>query len=40
MPRDPPKLAQSIIDIATAQGETNSKDEKDPAAVALGRKGG
>jgi hypothetical protein len=40
-PRDPNQLAKSIIDIAT--GEKPEHDPgagKDPAAVALGRKGG
>jgi hypothetical protein len=39
-PRDP-KLAKSIIDIATGQTPDRDPDEgKDPAALALGRKGG
>ena len=38
MPRDPSKLAKRIIDIAT--GEPGPEDTRDPAAVALGRKGG
>jgi hypothetical protein len=43
-PRDPNQLAKRIIDIAT--GETPDRDPtpeeegKDPAAVALGKKGG
>jgi hypothetical protein len=43
-PRDPNQLAKRIIDIAT--GETPDRDPtpeeqgKDPAAAALGRKGG
>jgi hypothetical protein len=40
-PRDPNQLAKLITDIAT--GETRdikTDDGKDPAAVALGRKGG
>jgi len=43
-PRDPNQLARRIIDIAT--GETPDRDPtpeeegKDPAAVALGKKGG
>lgn len=43
-PRDPNQLAKSIIDIAT--GETPDRppapeeEGKDPAAAALGRKGG
>lgn len=43
MPRDPSKLAKAIIDMATGQGPPEPKppnEEKDPAAVALGRKGG
>ena len=40
-PRDPNQLAKSIIDIATGQtGEHDPDAGKDPAAVALGRKGG
>jgi len=40
-PRDPNQLGKLIVDIAT--GETTEPDAyagKDPAAVALGRKGG
>jgi hypothetical protein len=43
-PRDPNQLAKAIIDIAT--GETPDRDPtpeeegKDPAAVAMGKKGG
>lgn len=38
-PRDPNKLAKSIVELAT--GEAPDPDAgKDPAAVALGRKGG
>jgi hypothetical protein len=40
-PRDPNQLGKLIVDIAT--GEVNdapTDDGKDPAAVALGRKGG
>lgn len=42
MPRDPSKLARKIIDIATGQAaaEKDPDEGKDPAAVALGRKGG
>ncbi len=40
MPGDPSKLAKSIIDIATGEAKPEPKDERDPAAVALGRKGG
>ena len=43
-PRDPNQLAKSIIDIATGQkpdrDPTPEEQGKDPAAVALGRKGG
>jgi hypothetical protein len=43
-PRDPNQLAKSIIDIATGQkpnrDPTPEERGKDPAAVALGRKGG
>ena len=40
-PRDPNQLAKLIVDIATGEVEDPSPDEgKDPAAVALGRKGG
>jgi len=40
-PRDPNQLAKLIADIATgSQTETQADDGKDPAAVALGRKGG
>ena len=41
-PRDANQLAKSIVDIATgeAEEETPIDDGKDPAAVALGHKGG
>jgi hypothetical protein len=42
-PRDPNQLAKLVVDLATDQGEEPKEDErarKDPAAVALGRKGG
>jgi hypothetical protein len=40
-PRDPNQLGKLIVDIATGKIEDNSDDSgKDPAAVALGRKGG
>ncbi|MEW8614451.1 MAG: hypothetical protein AB2610_14960 [Candidatus Thiodiazotropha sp.] len=48
-PRDANQLAKSIVDIATGEAEDESKksaeeiaeeEGKDPAAVALGRKGG
>lgn len=42
MPRDPSKLGKAIIDMATGQAppEPDPDEGKDPAAVALGRKGG
>jgi hypothetical protein len=40
MPRDPSKLAKRIIDLATGTAEPEPEDKRDPAAVALGRKGG
>ncbi len=43
-PRDPNQLAKSVIGIATGQIEdhepTPEEQGKDPAAAALGRKGG
>ena len=40
-PRDTNQLAKSIVDIATGEAEDKDpNDGKDPAAVALGRKGG
>lgn len=40
-PRDPNQLARMIVDIATCEVEEPKADDgKDPAAVALGRKGG
>jgi hypothetical protein len=43
-PRDPNQLAKLIVDIATGQVEdrepTPEEQGKNPAAVALGRKGG
>lgn len=48
-PRDTNQLAKSIVDIATGDAEDDAKipdddkaiaEGKDPAAVALGRKGG
>lgn len=43
-PRDPNQLAKSIIDIATGEKPdrhpTPEEQGKDPAAVALGKKGG
>ncbi len=38
-PRDPNQLAKSIIDIATGQ-QPSPVDTRDPAAVAMGKKGG
>ena len=41
MPGDPSKLAKEIIDLAVGEKEFEDEDDgKDPAAVALGRKGG
>jgi hypothetical protein len=40
-PRDPNQLAKLVTDIATGEAEDTPADSgKDPAAVALGRKGG
>lgn len=40
-PRDANQLAKSIVDLTTGEAEEEKPDEgKDPAAVALGRKGG
>jgi hypothetical protein len=40
-PRDVNQLAKLVADIATGQAELPKTDEgKDPAAVALGRRGG
>lgn len=40
-PKDANVLAKSIVDIATGETKEPNPDEgKDPAAVALGRKGG
>ena len=40
-PRDTNQLAKLMVDIATGQtNDTEIIDNKDPAAVALGRKGG
>jgi hypothetical protein len=40
-PRDPNQLGKLIVDIATRQVDDPDPDAgKDPAAVALGRKGG
>jgi hypothetical protein len=40
-PRDPNQLGKLIVDIATGETDETPEDTgKDPAAVALGRKGG
>jgi hypothetical protein len=40
-PRDPNQLAKLLVDMATGEAPPDSTvDGKDPAAVALGRKGG
>lgn len=40
-PRDPSQLAKLVVSIATGEvEEAKTDDGKDPAAVALGRKGG
>ncbi len=39
-PRDANKLAKTVVDIATGQRGNDKPEEKDPAAVALGKKGG
>jgi hypothetical protein len=40
-PRDPNQLGKLITDIATGEAEEPDRtDDKDPAAVELGRKGG
>ena len=39
-PRDPNQLGKLIVDIATGDTEDATDDGKNPAAVALGRKGG
>lgn len=40
-PRDPAQLAKFIVDVATGEIEDREPDGgKDPAAAALGRKGG
>jgi hypothetical protein len=40
-PRDPNQLAKLVVDIATGEATEEDPDAgKDPAAVALGRKGG
>lgn len=39
-PRDPNQLAKLICDIATGKDENDQPEEKDPSAVAMGKKGG
>ena len=40
-PRDTNQLAKAIVDLSTGEAEEpNPEEGKDPAAVALGRKGG
>ncbi|MEX2257808.1 MAG: hypothetical protein WD672_03785 [Woeseia sp.] len=40
-PRDANQLAKRIVDLSTGEAEGDQPDsDKDPAAVALGRKGG
>ncbi len=39
-PRDPAQLAKLIMDIATGEVKDEAEDSRDPAAVALGQKGG
>jgi len=39
-PRDPVQLAKLIGDIATGQVEDREQDNRNPAAVALGKLGG
>jgi hypothetical protein len=40
-PRDPSQLGKLVVDIATGKPDDQAPDDgKDPAAVALGRKGG
>jgi hypothetical protein len=39
-PRDPMQLAKLIGDMATGQVEDREQDNRNPAAVALGRLGG
>jgi hypothetical protein len=40
-PRDANQLAKHIVDLATGEAEQpKTEDGKDPAAVALGRRGG
>ncbi len=39
-PRDPNQLAKLIVDISTGEEENTRPTEKDPAAAAMGKKGG
>ncbi len=39
-PRDPNQLGKLIVDLATGEVQPDPDAGKDPAAVALGRKGG
>lgn len=39
-PRDPNQLAKLIVDMTIGDAPPDPKPNKDPAAVALGRKGG
>ncbi len=39
-PRDPNQLGKLIVDIATGEEENEKPQEKDPAAVSLGKRGG
>ena len=39
-PKDPAQAAKSILDQVTGEAERIAAPEKDPAAVALGRRGG
>lgn len=40
-PRDPNQLGKLVVDLATGEADdTPQNADKDPAAVALGRKGG
>ena len=39
-PTDPNQLAKRVIDIATGEEPDTDEPKKDPAAVALGRRGG
>jgi hypothetical protein len=39
-PRDPIQLGKLIVDIATGQVQDSVEDKRNPAAVALGEKGG